>query len=52
MQNRTIDWIWAMKQYFSWLLTIYTHKLRYFANKLQNTCTRVLDYTFGISTHL
>lgn len=34
------------------LWNIYTYKLRHFANKLRNDCTRVTAYIFGISTRV
>lgn len=34
------------------LLTIYTYKLRHYANKPHNASTRVTAYTLGISTRV
>lgn len=35
---------------FQFDLYLYSYKLKHFGNKLQNACTRVTTYTFGIST--
>lgn len=38
----------VLKFFITLKKNIYTYKLSHFANKLQNTCTRVIAYTFGI----
>lgn len=51
LENKTISQYFMqdnMQDKYARIKRIYTLKLRHFANKLQNACTRVLGYTFVI----